>query len=125
MRFLPIVELVLLEIGEHQDDELVEDVGCLQGLPAFDGFPEPAAFNLVQVLDLVEGLEGFEGVEDDDRPSGWEGVPEKRADFGRLKRQWQWLQQISKANASNSRGRGFKSCQVLGCLLFLFFIYAA
>ena len=121
MRFLPIVELVLLEIGEHQDDELVEDIGGLQCLPAFDGFPEPAAFNLVQVLDLVEGLEGFEGVEDDDRPSGWEGVPEKRADFGRLKRQWQWLQQISKANASNSEGRGFKSCQVVGCLLFLFF----
>ena len=84
MRFLPIVELVLLEIGEHQDDELVEDIGGLQGLPAFDGFPEPAAFNFIQVLDLVEGLEGFEGVEDNDGPSGWEGVPEKRADFCRL-----------------------------------------
>jgi len=81
---LPVVKLVLLQVREHEDNELAQQIRPFQGFSALDGLPQATAFNLVQVPDLIEGLEGFERVEVDDASVSRKRVPAERTGQSRL-----------------------------------------
>ena len=76
--------MILLEVGVHEDNKSRENVRPFGSLAALNGLPQLRPFDLIQVLGLVESLEGVQGVEIDHDTLSRISVPAEGPDLSCL-----------------------------------------